>query len=113
MKNAKEKMNMATEEKFNQIYQTIVSENTEDMEIARGEARVENRHNMFVLAIIIIINIVFIKLIGDSLEALSAVLIFISMVKKYCSQIIMMILQRIKARTKFAPLLIFCRSGTA
>ena len=63
---------MATEEKFNQIYQTIVSENTEDMEIARGEARVENRHNMFVLAIIIIINIVFIKLIGDSLEALSA-----------------------------------------
>ena len=70
---------MATEEKFNQIYQTIVSENTEDMEIARGEARVENRHNMFVLAIIIIINIVFIKLIGDSLEALSAVLIFISM----------------------------------
>ena len=40
MKNAKEKMNMATEEKFNQIYQTIVSENTEDMEIARGEARV-------------------------------------------------------------------------
>lgn len=48
---------MTTDEKFNQIYQTIVNENTDNMELARREARSENRYNMIVLTIIIIINI--------------------------------------------------------
>ena len=60
---------MTTDEKFNQIYQAIVDENVDDMELARGEARVENRHNMIILAVIILINIVldygFYKLTDD------------------------------------------------
>lgn len=74
---------MTTEEKFNQIYQTIVNENADDMEVARGEAQVENRHNMIILTVIILINIAlnygFYKLTDDFSGELGGLLIFISL----------------------------------
>lgn len=48
---------MTMDEKFNQIYQTIVNKNADALELARREAQSENRHNMAILTIIIIINI--------------------------------------------------------
>lgn len=49
---------MTTDEKFNEIYKKIVNENAEDMEIARGEAQVENRHNKMILATILLLGYV-------------------------------------------------------
>ena len=48
---------MVMNEKFNQIYQAIVNENADYMEQARKEAKVENRHNMIILTVIILINL--------------------------------------------------------
>ena len=49
---------MTTNEKFDQIYQTLVHENAGDMEVERKKAKVENRHNIIILTIIILINVV-------------------------------------------------------
>ena len=74
---------MTTDEKFNEIYQTRVNENADDMEIARGEAQVENRHNYMILTVIILINIAInygiYKLIDDISGELTGILIFISL----------------------------------
>ena len=73
---------MVTEEKFNEIYQKIVKENADDMEMAREEARVEKRHNMYILIVIILITIALsygiYKLTGDFIVELENVLIIIS-----------------------------------
>ncbi len=49
---------MTTEEKFDQIYQRIVDENVNDMEVVRREAQLENRHEHITIIVITIINIV-------------------------------------------------------
>ena len=48
---------MSKEERFEKIYRQIVNKNNEDMEHEREEAKVENRHNIIILAIIILIEI--------------------------------------------------------
>lgn len=48
---------MSEEEKFNQIYEQLVNQNADEMEFARGRAKVENRYNILILLIIVIINI--------------------------------------------------------
>ena len=47
---------MTTEEKFDQIYQRIVDENVNDMEVVRREAQLENRHEHITIIVITIIN---------------------------------------------------------
>lgn len=73
---------MTTDEKFNQIYQAIVDENADDMELARREAQVESRHFEIIFAVIVLINIalnyVFYKLTDSFSEKLGVLLIFIS-----------------------------------
>lgn len=72
---------MVTEEKFNQIYQKIVNENVDNMEVARKEAQMEQKHNMFILIVIILINVAFYgfqKLINNF--SLGGILIFISLI---------------------------------
>ena len=73
---------MTTDEKFNQIYQAIVDENADDMELARREAQVESRHLEIIFAVIVLINIVlnyiFYKLTDSFSEILGALLFSIS-----------------------------------
>lgn len=76
---------MAIDEKFDEIYQTMVKENADDMEIARREAQAENKHNHMIITVIILINIVlgvFVKNYGrfipTELTILIGILILIS-----------------------------------
>lgn len=75
---------METEEKFNEIYQKIVNQNANNMEIARKEAKSERKNNHIILAGILIINIVIYNLINRFSEILSAFLfcflLFVSLV---------------------------------
>ena len=48
---------MSKEDKFEKIYQQLINKNNEDMEHERGEARVENRYNLLIIAIVILIEI--------------------------------------------------------
>ena len=45
------------EEKFNDVYEQIVKENTEYMELLRKNAKKENIQNIIIIIIIIVINI--------------------------------------------------------
>ena len=47
-----------TEEKFNQFYKKVVSENSDDMEKSRKDAQEENRRNKFMLLLILLINVI-------------------------------------------------------
>lgn len=49
---------MSNEGKFDQTYNKIVDEYNNIMEISRKEAKVENRYNLLILAVIVVINIV-------------------------------------------------------
>lgn len=46
-----------SEDKFNELYQQIVAENNDEMELARKRAKAENIVNIIIIAIIVVINI--------------------------------------------------------
>lgn len=75
---------MISNEKFDEIYQKIINENAEEMELARKEAQVENRNNNIVLVIIVVVNIIinylFFKLTNEISGGLISFLIIISVI---------------------------------
>ena len=77
---------MTMDEKFNQIYQTIVNKNADALELARREAQSEYRYYMTILTIIAMINIALdyglykLTEAGQLVGALGAFLMYISAV---------------------------------
>ena len=75
---------MSKEEKFDLLYKKIVEEYNYSMELARDEAKIENRFNMVILAVIVAINVLInigiYKLINTFSFEISGLLVTISTV---------------------------------
>lgn len=68
---------MTTDDKFNQIYQSILAENADAMELARKEAKTENRHNIIEVTAVILISMFIVSASSIVIREYAAGLIWI------------------------------------